>query len=160
MSGTTKMSRSRKMASASGVVGPFAPSTISFAFTSRALREVSWKILQQPSDDLVARWKALRWLLRQVPAITELVQLDPAGREQIRVSRVEPAFVRGLAALNESDLGGLAETWHNALSEGDHVEILVPFSDFDGAVVYHCHIVEHEDEMANFCDLRHGTITL
>jgi FtsP/CotA-like multicopper oxidase with cupredoxin domain len=31
------------------------------------------------------------------------------------------------------------------LSEGDHVEILVPFSDFDGAVVYHCHIVEHED---------------
>src|SRR5207247_2536194 len=31
-----------RVAPASGVVGPFAPSTISFAFTSRALRDVSW----------------------------------------------------------------------------------------------------------------------
>lgn len=31
------------------------------------------------------------------------------------------------------------------LSLGEHVEILVPLSDFEGAVVYHCHIVEHED---------------
>jgi FtsP/CotA-like multicopper oxidase with cupredoxin domain len=31
------------------------------------------------------------------------------------------------------------------LSEGEHVEILVPFEDFSGKVVYHCHIVEHED---------------
>jgi len=33
------------------------------------------------------RFDALR-LLRQVPAITELAQLDPAGREQLKVSRV------------------------------------------------------------------------
>ena len=31
------------------------------------------------------------------------------------------------------------------LSEGEHVEILVPLGDFPGKVVYHCHIVEHED---------------
>ena len=35
------MSRSRKISSASGVVGPLAPSTISVALTSRALREVA-----------------------------------------------------------------------------------------------------------------------
>jgi FtsP/CotA-like multicopper oxidase with cupredoxin domain len=29
--------------------------------------------------------------------------------------------------------------------EGDHVEILIPFRDFSGNVLYHCHIVEHED---------------
>ena len=32
------------------------------------------------------RFDGLR-LLRQVPAITELAQLDPAGKEQLRVSR-------------------------------------------------------------------------
>src|SRR5262249_19591258 len=32
-------------------------------------------------------------LLRQVPAITELVQLDRQGREQLRVSRVDMDFV-------------------------------------------------------------------
>jgi FtsP/CotA-like multicopper oxidase with cupredoxin domain len=31
------------------------------------------------------------------------------------------------------------------LTPGEHAEILVPFRDFDGAAVYHCHIVEHED---------------
>ena len=29
-------------------------------------------------------------LFRQVPAITELAQLDPSGREQLRVSRLAP----------------------------------------------------------------------
>ena len=33
----------------------------------------------------------MRWrLLRQVPAITEFTQLDPSGREQLRVSRLAP----------------------------------------------------------------------
>ena len=41
MSGMRKIPRSRKISSASGVVGPFAPSTISLALTSRAFREVS-----------------------------------------------------------------------------------------------------------------------
>lgn len=31
------------------------------------------------------------------------------------------------------------------LAEGDRVEILVPFTRFTGIVMYHCHIVEHED---------------
>jgi signal transduction histidine kinase/putative methionine-R-sulfoxide reductase with GAF domain len=34
------------------------------------------------------RFEALR-LLRQVPAITELVEADPSGREQLRVSRID-----------------------------------------------------------------------
>ena len=37
-----------------------------------ALREISWKLTSQPSDDLVARWKGLRWLLKQVPAASSL----------------------------------------------------------------------------------------
>src|SRR5580692_10665811 len=40
------------------------------------------------------RFEALR-LLRQVPAITEIVQADANGREQLRVSRVEPDRVAG-----------------------------------------------------------------
>jgi signal transduction histidine kinase/putative methionine-R-sulfoxide reductase with GAF domain len=40
------------------------------------------------------RFDALR-LLRQVPAITEIVQADANGREQLRVSRVEPDRVAG-----------------------------------------------------------------
>ena len=34
-------------------------------------------------------------LLRQAPAITEVAYLDPAGREQLRVSRLEPDVVAG-----------------------------------------------------------------
>jgi FtsP/CotA-like multicopper oxidase with cupredoxin domain len=38
------------------------------------------------------------------------------------------------------------------LAVGDRVELLVPFEDFSGTTVYHCHIVEHEDRgmMAQF----------
>ncbi|MGC8200769.1 hypothetical protein, partial [Salmonella enterica] len=32
-------------------------------------------------------------LLRQAPAITEVAYLDPAGKEQLRVSRLEPDAV-------------------------------------------------------------------
>ena len=31
------------------------------------------------------------------------------------------------------------------LAVGERVEILIPFDDFTGSVMYHCHIVEHED---------------
>lgn len=31
------------------------------------------------------------------------------------------------------------------LAAGERVELLVPFDDFTGTVMYHCHIVEHED---------------
>jgi signal transduction histidine kinase/CheY-like chemotaxis protein len=42
--------------------------------------------LQQRRIDI---WR----LLRQVPAITEVAQLDPSGREQLRVSRVTPDVI-------------------------------------------------------------------
>src|SRR5450759_4602721 len=50
ISGTRKMSRSRKIVSASGVVGPFAPSTISFALTSRNARDVKAKLIVEGAN--------------------------------------------------------------------------------------------------------------
>jgi FtsP/CotA-like multicopper oxidase with cupredoxin domain len=37
--------------------------------------------------------------------------------------------------------------WHDTvnLGPGDRVELLVPFQDFTGRTVYHCHIAEHGD---------------
>ena len=46
------------------------------------------------------RFDALR-LLRQVPAITELAQVDPAGREQLRVSRLAMDLVGGGADVSK-----------------------------------------------------------
>lgn len=36
------------------------------------LREISWKLASGSNDDLAARWRALRWMLRQIPAATSL----------------------------------------------------------------------------------------
>jgi signal transduction histidine kinase/ActR/RegA family two-component response regulator len=51
--------------------------------------QLAWATLLPWSADTLEEWKfdAVR-LLRQVPAVTEVAQLDSAGREQIRVSRL------------------------------------------------------------------------
>src|SRR5262252_602812 len=51
--------------------------------------QLAWATLLPWSTDTLNEWKfdAVR-LLRQVPAVTDIAQLDAAGREQIRVSRV------------------------------------------------------------------------
>ena len=51
--------------------------------------QLAWATLLPWSTDTLDEWKfdAVR-LLRQVPAVTEVAQLDAAGREQIRVSRL------------------------------------------------------------------------
>ncbi|HEV7403427.1 MAG TPA: multiheme c-type cytochrome [Chthoniobacteraceae bacterium] len=36
------------------------------------LREISWKLTNAPNDDLAARWRASRWLLKQIPAASSL----------------------------------------------------------------------------------------
>src|SRR5258708_32223042 len=51
--------------------------------------QLAWATLLPWSPNTLDEWKfdAVR-LLRQVPAVTEIAQLDAAGREQIRVSRL------------------------------------------------------------------------
>src|SRR5579871_2786555 len=51
--------------------------------------QLAWATLLPWSADRVEEWRldAVR-LFRQVPAVTEIAQLDAAGREQIRVSRL------------------------------------------------------------------------
>jgi signal transduction histidine kinase/CheY-like chemotaxis protein len=51
--------------------------------------QLAWATLLPWSTDTLDEWKfdAVR-LLRQVPAVTEIAQLDAVGREQIRVSRL------------------------------------------------------------------------
>src|SRR5215467_10800010 len=50
--------------------------------------QLAWATLLPWSTDTLDEWKfdAVR-LLRQVPAVTEIAQLDAAGREQFRISR-------------------------------------------------------------------------
>ncbi len=56
---------------------------------------LAWETQLSWSDSTFTEWQfdAVR-LLRQVPAITELVQLDGAGREQFRISRQAPDVVK------------------------------------------------------------------
>src|SRR5215471_6385196 len=51
--------------------------------------QLAWATLLPWSADTLDEWRfdAVR-LLRQVPAVTEVAQLDAAGREQVRVSRL------------------------------------------------------------------------
>jgi hypothetical protein len=51
--------------------------------------QLSWSAATTTTIDLVTqrRFDALR-LLRQVPAITDVAQLDPTGKEQLRLSRL------------------------------------------------------------------------
>jgi len=72
--------------------------------------QIGWTTLLPWSASLEQRrFDALR-LLRQVPAVTELAEIDPSGHEQLRVSRVaidvvgsnidvskEPAFIQAIA---------------------------------------------------------------
>ena len=73
--------------------------------------QLAWATQLPWSVDTLDEWRfdAVR-LMRQVPAVTELAQLDAAGREQIRVSRLvkdvvgsqadyshDPAFVQAMA---------------------------------------------------------------
>jgi HAMP domain-containing protein len=58
-------------------------------FIKEVQAEIGWTTLLPWGGDTIdqRRLDGVR-LLHQVPAITELVQLDPAGREQLRVSRL------------------------------------------------------------------------
>jgi two-component system NtrC family sensor kinase len=58
-------------------------------FIKEVQAEIGWTTLLPWGGDTIdqRRLDGVR-LLHQVPAVTELVQLDPAGREQLRVSRL------------------------------------------------------------------------
>jgi hypothetical protein len=62
-------------------------------FISDIQSQLGWTIQQPLSATIEQRqFDALR-LLRQVPAITEVSQLDATGREQLRISRITTAVV-------------------------------------------------------------------
>jgi len=56
--------------------------------------QLAWATQLPWSADTLDDWRfdAVR-LLRQMPAVTEVAQLDAAGREQVRVSRLAPDVV-------------------------------------------------------------------
>src|SRR6516225_4761086 len=66
--------------------------------------QLAWATLLPWSSDTLDEWKfdAVR-LLRQVPAVTEIAQLDAAGREQIRVSRLVKDVVGSQADFSRKD---------------------------------------------------------
>ena len=66
--------------------------------------QLAWATLLPWSTDTLDEWKfdAVR-LLRQVPAVTEIAQLDAAGREQIRVSRLVKDVVGSQTDFSHND---------------------------------------------------------
>src|SRR5260370_11958953 len=66
--------------------------------------QLAWATLLPWSTDTLDEWKfdAVR-LLRQVPAVTAIAQLDAAGREQIRVSRLVKDVVGSQADFSHED---------------------------------------------------------
>jgi signal transduction histidine kinase/CheY-like chemotaxis protein len=66
--------------------------------------QLAWATLLPWSTDTLDEWRfdAVR-LLRQVPAVTEIAQLDGAGREQIRVSRLVRDVVGSQADFSHKD---------------------------------------------------------
>jgi len=66
--------------------------------------QLAWATLLPWSTDTLDEWKldAMR-RLRQVPAVTEIAQLDGAGREQIRVSRLVRNVVGGQTDFSHAD---------------------------------------------------------
>jgi signal transduction histidine kinase len=60
-------------------------------FLSQVESQLGWTVQLPWNPSTLAQRRTDAWrLFRQVPAITELVQLDPSGREQLRVSRLAP----------------------------------------------------------------------
>jgi signal transduction histidine kinase/CheY-like chemotaxis protein len=58
-------------------------------FIAEVESQVGWMtLLPSSADTIELRYLDAQRLLRQVPAITELTQLDPTGHEQLRVSRL------------------------------------------------------------------------
>jgi FtsP/CotA-like multicopper oxidase with cupredoxin domain len=49
--------------------------------------------------------------------------------------------------ISMSDGSAPPEGWHDTINvpTGESVTIRIPFSDYDGKTVYHCHILDHED---------------
>jgi signal transduction histidine kinase/ActR/RegA family two-component response regulator len=64
-------------------------------FLNQVTAGLAWETQLSWSDNTLDEWQfdAVR-LMRQVPAITQLVQLDGSGREQFRISREEPDVVK------------------------------------------------------------------
>ena len=64
-------------------------------FLNEITAGLAWETQLSWSDSTLDEWQfdAVR-LLRQVPALTEIVQLDAAGREQFRMSREAPDVIR------------------------------------------------------------------
>jgi signal transduction histidine kinase/CheY-like chemotaxis protein len=63
-------------------------------FVKEIEAQLGWTVQLPWTASTLQQRRTDAWrLLRQVPAITELTQLDPGGREQLRVSRVEPDVI-------------------------------------------------------------------
>ena len=65
-------------------------------FLSQIESQLGWTVQVPWTANTLEQRQTDAWrLFRQVPAITELRQIDPSGREQLRVSRLEAPDVLG-----------------------------------------------------------------
>src|SRR5579871_3139703 len=71
-------------------------------FVKEIQDQLGWAAQLPWSDDTLQEWRfdAVR-LMRQVPAITEIEQIDPSGHERVKMSRLEPDVVGSRADLSQ-----------------------------------------------------------
>jgi len=90
------------------------------------------------------------WLLKNVSPITHYIHIhEEQWHTVLRDGKRPPPWERGLE-----------DTWR--LDPGETVEVATKFTDYTGAFMIHCHMLDHEDHgmMAQFAVVKPGATTL
>jgi hypothetical protein len=109
------------------------------------LREISWKLTTTPSDamlsdDLSARWRAMRWLLKQIPAASSLpadqitdYRATQSSADRLARSAGKQPWTKESTLASLKKLSGLSADFREAaVPAADHrrrAELLVPAID-------------------------------
>lgn len=104
------------------------------------LREISWKLTTTASDDLSARWRAMRWLLKQIPAASSLpadqitdYRATQSSADRLAHSASKQPWTKESTLASLKKLSGLSADFREAaVPAADHrrrAELLVPAID-------------------------------
>lgn len=140
-----------------GSVPPIkAPAKPSFTWTVALKGDTTtgtfWTINNHPFDprrvDVEVPLGATRtWLIRNVSPVTHYIHLhEEQWHTLLRDGKKPPPYERGLE-----------DTWR--LDPGESVEVAAKFTDYTGVFMFHCHMLNHEDDgmMAQFAVVPRGT---
>jgi uncharacterized cupredoxin-like copper-binding protein len=128
------------------IKAPAKPSfTWTVAMSGNLKTGTSWTINGQPFDPSrvdveVPLGSTQTWLIRNISPLTHYIHLhEEQWHTILRDGKRPPPWERGLE-----------DTWR--LDPGETVEVAATFTDYTGVFMFHCHMLNHEDDgmMAQF----------